>query len=285
MHTEVPGQLGQSWSSHWTCFASTLLFTSLAQAWQPGVEFDGWRERLRKSDEEDLRFDRIIRSGGESFHSNEEEDRFSRILRRSPSDPEPSQKRLVDLETLRGSMSRMVCRSLPDPRSCDCRLRRLMGPKLQFYRVILGENVNGEKEDSEPGGFQEVFEDTGSGGLGFKRFRRSLREEREQRATQGAWSPMGKRSKDDVIPGHRQYLPRVSRQEEEEDESHCSKRGQATAGQWHPRWKRSSKWRRWMRTQKHNSKRPNILGCSQPRRFITTPLNEQPIQLVPIKLL
>ena len=35
---------------------------------------------------------------------------------------------------------------------------------------------------------------------------------------------------DDVIPGHRQYLPRVSRQEEEEDESHCSKRGQATAG-------------------------------------------------------
>ena len=149
-----------------------------------------------------MRFDRIIRSGGESFHSNEEEDRFSRILRRSPSDPE--QKRLVDLETLRGSMSRMVCRSLPDPRSCDCRLRRLMSdPKLQFYRVILGENANGEKEDSEPGGFQEVFEDTGSGGLGSKRFRRSLREEREQRATQGAWSPMGKRSK---VPHIKRYL-------------------------------------------------------------------------------
>ena len=159
-----------------------------------------------------MRFDRIIRSGGESFHSNEEEDRFSRILRRSPSDPEPSQKRLVDLETLRGSMSRMVCRSLPDPRSCDCRLRRLMSdPKLQFYRVILGENANGENEerilrenqDSEPGGFQTVFEDTGSGGLAFKRFRRSLREEREQRATRGAWSPMGKRSK---VPHIKRYL-------------------------------------------------------------------------------
>ena len=152
-----------------------------------------------------MRFDRIIRSGGEVYDAgslngnHEEEDRFSRILR------EVSPKRFIDPEELRRSMSRTVCSYLPE--HPFCRGHRLLGvPK--FYRAVRDAKANGEEEvrfqrilrenqDSEPSGFRElVCEEDGTGGLGSNdRFHRSVRKEKEQRATQGAWSPMGKRSK------------------------------------------------------------------------------------------
>ena len=148
---------------------------------------------------DDSRFDRIIRSPEEVFDAvplddDEEEDRFTRILRRASTSPEISH--LVYPEKLSRSMSRMVCSYLPTLLSCK------INPKLQFFRVVRGAKSNGEEEvrfhrilrenrDSEPSGFQEMDEVEG---LDSDRFQRSLREEKDQRATQGAWSPMGKRS-------------------------------------------------------------------------------------------
>ena len=80
----------------------------------------------------------------------------------------------------------------------------------KFFRVVRRAKTNGQEEvrfqrilredqDSEPSGFKEMVweKEDNPGGLDSDDsiFHRSLREEREQRATQGAWSPMGKRSK------------------------------------------------------------------------------------------
>ena len=87
------------------------------------------------------------------------------------------------------------------------------GPKLRFDRVLrAGAKTNGEEEirfqrilrenrDSEPSGLQELVWEDDAGVLdsdsdmdldsyGFQRSRR----QKEQRATQGGWGPMGKRS-------------------------------------------------------------------------------------------
>ena len=163
--------------------------------------------------EDDSRFDRIIRSAGEVYdevplnRDHEEEDRFSRILRQNPTYPEVSRKHLDDPEELRISMSRTVCSYLPE--IPYCRGHRLLGvPK--FFRVVRRAKTNGQEEvrfqrilredqDSEPSEFEEMVweEEDNPGGLDLdkSRFYRRLREERDQRATQGAWSPMGKRSK------------------------------------------------------------------------------------------
>ena len=135
---------------------------------------------------------------------DEEEDRFSRILRRDPGtnlEVDPTDLE-VDPEELRQSM---LCNYLPILFSC----KRKSG--LRFYRVVRGgaraneeegevrfHRILRENRDSEPSGFQDtVWEDLDSEndetGLDSEIFQRSLRQ-KEQRATEGGWGPMGKRS-------------------------------------------------------------------------------------------
>ena len=79
------------------------------------------------------------------------------------------------------------------------------GPKFRFDRVLrAGAKTNGEEEirfqrilrenqDFEPSGLQKLIWEDVAGGLDSDGFQRSRRQ-KEQRATQGGWGPMGKRS-------------------------------------------------------------------------------------------
>ena len=138
-----------------------------------------------------MRFDRIIRSDADPLNGDhEEEDRFSRILRGSPSEEEEEER-----------FSRILRGNPTDP---EVWRKHLANP--EFYRVVRKANPEEEvrfqrilrkNPDSEPSGFQEmVWEEDNPESLDSddSRFHRSLREAKDQRATQGACSPMGKRS-------------------------------------------------------------------------------------------
>ena len=172
--------------------------------------------------EDDLRFDRIIRSPSESYEGfplddeEKEKDRFIRILR------QVANKNLVDLETLMmltmtsiSQSNKLSCRDQRSMKNCeDPRFQRILrqDPKSQkrFHRILRQdsdveprferilrqdpdleprfERILRRDPDSEPR-FQRILR----GDKHLKHFQR-LQREREQRATQGAWSPVGKRS-------------------------------------------------------------------------------------------
>ena len=177
-----------------------------------------------------MRFDRIIRSPEEPYEGfplddQKEKDRFIRILR------QVAKKNLVDLETLimltMTSISQSNNLSCRDQRSMknlelqfdrenreDPRFQRILRqdpdsePRFQrilrqdpdleprFERILRQdpdleprfERILRQDPDSEPR-FQRILR----GEKHLKHFQR-WRREREQRATQGAWSPVGKRS-------------------------------------------------------------------------------------------
>jgi len=294
-----------------------LLCVSFSQAWNSWSLQQAVEDRERRSGEDDLRFDRIIRSPEEPYEGfplddeEKEKDRFIRILRdqrpmrnlelqfdrearedprfqrilrqdpdseprfqrilRQDPDAEPRFQRILRKDPDSQKRFRRILRQDPD---LEPRFERILrqDPDLEprFERILRQdpdleprfERILRQDPDSEPR-FQRILR----GDEHLKHFQR-WRREREQRATQGAWSPVGKRS-EAVDHGHRQYLPRVSRRREaegEDDQDRPTKRAQATAGEWHPQWKRFaaccsslkvqhgfSKWRRWMKAQRHRA--------------------------------
>ena len=124
----------------------------------------------------------LMRPGEANDAAPREEARFGRILCRIPTDPK---NRLVGLETSR--RSRMVCSLVPDQLFRKEQSLEGIGDKeIRFHRILRG------NRDSK---FSPVQEMLRRSGLDSGRFERSRRSRREQRATSGAWSPMGKRSK------------------------------------------------------------------------------------------
>ena len=113
---------------------------------------------------------------------NREDPRFQRILRQDP-DSEPRFQRILRQDPTSQKRFHRILRQDPD---LEPRFERILrqDPDLEprFERILR------QDPDSEPR-FQRILR----GEKHLKHFQR-WRREREQRATQGAWSPVGKRS-------------------------------------------------------------------------------------------
>ena len=113
---------------------------------------------------------------------NREDPRFQRILRQDP-DSEPRFQRILRQDPKSQKRFHRILRQDPD---LEPRFERILrqDPDLEprFERILR------QDPDSEPR-FQRILR----GEKHLKHFQR-WRREREQRATQGAWSPVGKRS-------------------------------------------------------------------------------------------
>lgn len=129
-----------------------------------------------RENREDPRFQRILRQDPDS------EPRFQRILRQDP-DSEPRFQRILRQDPTSRKRFHRILRQDPE---LEPRFERILrqDPDLEprFERILR------QDPDSEPR-FQRILR----GGKHLKHFQR-WRREREQRATQGAWSPVGKRS-------------------------------------------------------------------------------------------
>ena len=131
---------------------------------------------LRQDPDSEPRFQRILRQDPDS------EPRFQRILRQDP-DSEPWFQRILRQDPKSQKRFHRILRQDPD---LEPRFERILrqDPDLEprFERILR------QDPDSEPR-FQRILR----GDEHVKHFQR-WRREREQRATQGAWSPVGKRS-------------------------------------------------------------------------------------------
>ena len=131
---------------------------------------------LRQDPDSEPRFQRILRQDPDF------EPRFQRVLRQDP-DSEPRFQRILRQDPTSQKRFHRILRQDPD---LEPRFERILrqDPDLEprFERILRRD------PDSEPR-FQRILR----GDKHLKHFQR-LQREREQRATQGAWSPVGKRS-------------------------------------------------------------------------------------------
>ena len=145
--------------------------------------------------EDELQFDPTGPDDAVPLDGKKEEVGFSQILCRIPTDPELPQNSLVGEETSR--RSKMVCTLLPRHLSQKEPIPHGNAEtEIRFHRVLRG------FREYKPSGFGQEM--VWKGALDFDKFERI---QRKGRATQGAWSPVGKRSR---VFGHHTSENKVS---------------------------------------------------------------------------